>query len=122
MNSHNHAMLGAIGSWLITRHAGLRLSGAARASDHWEVVVPRTSYRTHAEAEIASPRGAASVRWVSSDGELHVSVRLPEGTDAVVTVPIPAGASLPPGFVVSQSQGYATGSVRGSWEFSSSAR
>jgi alpha-L-rhamnosidase len=119
MNSHNHGMLGAIGSWLITRHAGLRLSGSARASDHWEVVVPRTSRRTHAEAEIASPRGIAAVRWVSSGDGLHVSLRLPEGTDAAVTVPAPAGASLPPGFVVSQSQGYATGSVRGSWDFSS---
>ncbi len=31
MNSHNHGMLGAVGSWLVTRHAGLRVSASARA-------------------------------------------------------------------------------------------
>ncbi|HXW79816.1 MAG TPA: family 78 glycoside hydrolase catalytic domain [Acidimicrobiales bacterium] len=121
MNSHNHGMLGAIGSWLITRHAGLRVSGTARASDRWEVVIPRTSYRTHAEAEIDSPRGTAEVKWASSGNSLHVSLRVPEGTEAVVTVPTVAGASLPTGFVPSRSRGYATGTVRGPWEFSSKA-
>ncbi|HTT88831.1 MAG TPA: family 78 glycoside hydrolase catalytic domain [Acidimicrobiales bacterium] len=121
MNSHNHGMLGAIGSWLITRHAGLRLSDDAVASDRWEVVVPPTGHFTRAAADIESTRGTAAVGWEFSGRGLHVSVRLPEGTDGTVTFPSPPGAALPPGFA-QQSEGRATGSVRGSWEFSSPAR
>ena len=59
------------------------------------------------------------MRWVASDNGLHVSVRLPEWTDAVVSVPTLAGASSPPDFVPGRVEGYVTGNVRGTWAFSS---
>ncbi len=68
---------------------------------------------------VEGPRGGARVKWDCSDSGINVSLRLPEGTDAAVTVPTFTGGSLPPGFRPCLDGGYATGEVRGAWEWSS---
>jgi alpha-L-rhamnosidase len=88
MNSHNHGMLGSIGSWLITRQAGLRVADGANGSDQWEVVVPPVGADTHAAADVGTPKGLAAVAWRRVGSRLDVSFRVPAGAIAEVKLPM----------------------------------
>ena len=90
MNSHNHGMLGAIGSWLITRHAGLTVAQDAIGSDRWLVTLPAVTEDAEAGAELDSPRGLAAVHWRRSDGHLVTTITIPPGTRALIHLPLPA--------------------------------
>jgi alpha-L-rhamnosidase len=88
MNSHNHGMLGAIGSWLVTRHAGLRVSEDARRSDRFVAVVPEVSGDERVVAELATPRGLAALAWERAGDHLTVTVTVPPGTTALLHAPV----------------------------------
>ena len=95
MNSHNHGMLGSVGAWLITRHAGLRVAEDANGSDKWDIVVPDVNSDMKASAEMLTPRGTVMVRWERRRGELNTHLRIPAGTVAEVKLPITQVTAAP---------------------------
>jgi alpha-L-rhamnosidase len=113
MNSHNHGMLGSIGSWLITRQAGLRVADGADGSDQWEIVVPAVAADTHAAADIESPRGSAAVAWERHGERLDVAFRVPAGAVADVRLPMARLTEVPDGLSLTCDGKVARGRVAG---------
>jgi alpha-L-rhamnosidase len=113
MNSHNHGMLGSIGSWLVTRHAGLRVADDANGSDRWEIVVPAVATDTHAAADIDTPKGLAGVAWERSGDRINVSLRVPAGAVADVRLPMARLTEVPEGLSLSCDGKFATGRAGG---------
>ncbi len=121
MNSHNHGMLGSIGSWLITRHAGLRVAEGANGSDQWEIVVPAVAADTHAAAEVETPKGLATVAWARQSDRLDVSFRVPAGAVADVRLPMSRLNEVPEGLSLSCDGKLASGRAgSGEWAVSGS--
>ena len=80
MNSHNHPMYGAVGSWFYSHIAGL-----IPLSNGWE----RFSIKPHiptdllyAEAHLDTMRGDVSIKWFKRYDELHIHINVPYGTTA----------------------------------------
>jgi alpha-L-rhamnosidase len=87
MNSFNHYSLGSVGDWLYGRVAGLDQS-AESVADRRLVLRPTPGGRlTWATARYDSPRGAAACGWRLTDDEIHVDVRVPVGSTAVLHLP-----------------------------------
>jgi alpha-L-rhamnosidase len=85
MNSHNHPMYGAIGYWFYAY-----LAGVIPLEPGWKVfqvapMAPRNLLS--ASAEIETPYGDITVRWVKRYGELHLYINVPHGTKAEVKLP-----------------------------------
>lgn len=85
MTSFNHYALGAVADWLHRTVAGLGPEKPGYAAIR---VAPRPGGGlTSAQAEHLTPHGRASVRWWLEPGELHVEVRVPSGSSAVIDLP-----------------------------------
>jgi alpha-L-rhamnosidase len=85
MTSFNHYALGAVADWLHRTVAGLAPAepGYRRLS-----IRPRIGGGlTHARARHRSPYGIAESAWSIADGQITVSVLVPPGVTASVTLP-----------------------------------
>ena len=82
MNSHNHPMYGAAGSWLYTALAGIRPTGAGFSAVD---ICPRIPGKLmSAQAVVDTIRGPLSVRWVRRYGGIHLYVDVPAGVTATI--------------------------------------
>ena len=82
MNSHNHPMYGAVGSWLYTHLAGVRPTGAGFETVD---IIPRIPKKLmSAQANLDTVRGPLNVKWVKRYGGVHLYVDLPAGVTANV--------------------------------------
>ncbi|MDF3131096.1 family 78 glycoside hydrolase catalytic domain [Kiritimatiellaeota bacterium B1221] len=80
MNSFNHYAYGAVSAWMIETVAGLRPTAPGYKSICFS---PRPGGTlTHAEASLETPHGPAAIRWEIKDGELELSLTIPEGVSA----------------------------------------
>jgi alpha-L-rhamnosidase len=86
MNSHNHPMLGAVGSWLYRWVAGLRLAEPGE-TPHFEVQPPVCDQLTHAQAFLQTLWGIASVSWKRKGNILNVSVVIPWNCTGTIRLP-----------------------------------
>jgi alpha-L-rhamnosidase len=87
MNSQNHIMFGSVDAWLYRVVAGLRCAAAG-----WEkmsVRPPLFAGLAGASASLETIRGRAAVAWRAGDAEFELSVTVPLGTRAEVSVPAP---------------------------------
>ena len=92
MNSFNHYAYGAVGRDLYAMVAGIR---PAEAGYRRIILRPRPGGGlSFAEASLETRHGLIRSAWKISDGEMHLSVTVPEGTTAAVIRPLPGGRSL----------------------------
>lgn len=77
MNSHNHPMLGSIGSWLYRWVAGLTISDASGNTPHFEIRIPRTDLLAHASASLQTSWGEAAIAWKRAGNRLSVVIEIP---------------------------------------------
>ncbi|WP_030441988.1 alpha-L-rhamnosidase [Actinoplanes subtropicus] len=85
MTSFNHYALGAVADWLHRRVAGL-----APGAPGYRVIEVRPlpgRRLTRAAARHLTPYGEASVSWDRADGKLRITVVVPVGASAVVSLP-----------------------------------
>jgi alpha-L-rhamnosidase len=85
MTSFNHYALGAVADWLHRRIAGL----APAAPGYREIEVRPTPGHglTEASARHLTPYGEAMVSWKRADGRFALSVVVPVGATATVSLP-----------------------------------
>ena len=91
MNSFNHYAYGAIGDWIYSNVAGLRVD----MSEPGEApirIAPRPGYGIHrAKAELSTPFGPAASAWSIADGKVQLDITVPANAWAALV--IPAGQS-----------------------------
>jgi len=101
MNSRNHIMFGSVGSWMYKWLAGIRplQPGFTRAA-----VEPRgfgLSNLTHASASVSTPQGHIRLSWrldrLAARPTLSVSLTIPVGSVASVTLPLFQGERITEG-------------------------
>jgi alpha-L-rhamnosidase len=89
MNSHNHPMLGSIGSWFYRHVAGLRFreqSGTGTAPGV-EFHIPIFKGLTSARAKVTTVYGDVAVEWKRRGPDLSVSARVPWNCPATLHLP-----------------------------------
>ncbi len=82
MNSHNHPMYGAVGSWFYTHLAGIQPTGAGFSTVDIHPRIPEKLQS--AQATVDTVRGALNVRWVKRYGGTHLYLDIPAGVTATV--------------------------------------
>ena len=80
MNSHNHPMYGAVGSWFYSH-----IAGVVPEEDGWKrfsvkPCIPEDLM--YAKASVDTPRGNIIVKWFKRFGELNIHVSVPYGSTA----------------------------------------
>ncbi|MGR7000970.1 family 78 glycoside hydrolase catalytic domain [Yinghuangia aomiensis] len=85
--SLNHYSKGAVVSFLHRRTAGIRLREGSPAYRHFDVRPALGGGIGWAEAEHDSPYGRIAVRWEIAGGRFDLTVTVPPGTTATVTLP-----------------------------------
>ncbi|SMD27276.1 family 78 glycoside hydrolase catalytic domain [Kibdelosporangium aridum] len=85
--SLNHYSKGAVVSFLHRHTAGIRLRDDAPGYRHFDVRPEPGGGITWAEAELDSVYGRIATKWRIEDGRFHLSVTVPPGTTATVTLP-----------------------------------
>lgn len=86
-NSFNHAVDGAVGTWMYTTIAGIVPDPAHPGYAHFSVRPEPGGGLTHAEASLRSPHGTISSKWRVTGKVLSMDVVVPHGTTAVIHVP-----------------------------------
>ena len=87
MNSHNHAMFGAIGDWFMTDLAGIKL---VPGGEGWEKVVIHPGVVRElkwASGNFETMRGKVLSSWQRTDDGLKLEVMVPFGSTAEIVVP-----------------------------------
>lgn len=82
MNSHNHPMYGAAGSWFYTHLAGIRPTGPGFSRIAVRPYLPEGLLSVQAAKE--TPYGDVTVRWVKRYGAVHLYVTVPAGIEAEI--------------------------------------
>jgi len=87
MNSHDHIMLGSIGSWFYRALGGINLGADGEGYRHI-LVEPRLVEDLHwASASIETVRGKVSCSWKHRTGAISMEVTIPANSDARIVVP-----------------------------------
>lgn len=95
MTSFNHYAFGAVADWMHRRLGGL---APLDAGYRRFLVAPQPGGGlTWVEIGLDSPHGRIAVRWDLDGDELHVAVRVPDGTEAVLRLPGRDDEVLAPG-------------------------
>jgi alpha-L-rhamnosidase len=84
MNSHNHPMLGAVGSWLYRWVAGLALDEPDGGPPRFIIRPPLTGPVMSARATLQTAWGEAAVAWTRKDGRMRVEARIPWNCSAKI--------------------------------------
>ena len=87
MNSFNHYAYGAIGEWLYSHVAGIRIDPDKPAYRHIFLHPHPGGGLSHAEAEIQSMYGMVGSAWKIEDGVFTYTVQIPPNTTASLTLP-----------------------------------
>lgn len=91
MNSFNHYAYGAIGEWLYTFVAGIRIDELNPGYKHFFLAPHPGGELKNARAELQSMYGKITSAWEINDGNLNYHVEIPANTSATITLP---GAQL----------------------------
>jgi alpha-L-rhamnosidase len=84
MNSFNHYAYGAIGEWLYSYVAGIRLDEENPGYKHFFLNPHPGGGLTHAEAELISPYGKIASAWKIEDNTLEYTCTIPPNTTATI--------------------------------------
>lgn len=84
MNSHNHPMLGSIGSWLYKHVAGLQMEDTTDGIPKVAIHIPAFFDRGHAEATLLTIWGKVSISWRKTEGATRVMVCIPTNCPATL--------------------------------------
>jgi alpha-L-rhamnosidase len=91
MNSHNHPMLGSIGSWFYKYLAGLTVDPSAPAFAGFNIRPCIPERLAHVYAALNTVRGTIETGWERVDGYLRLFVQVPVGSRARISIPKPQG-------------------------------
>jgi alpha-L-rhamnosidase len=94
MNSFNHYAYGAVGDWMVSTVAGLEIAGPG-----YEKILfkPRPGGTiTWAEARLRVAQGDVAIRWELTGGMLNLTLTVPPGSEAILSLPPGWTASCPP--------------------------
>ncbi len=83
MNSHNHAMLGSIGSWFYRHVAGIFMETTESQPPHVVIRIPTVTEVSMAEATLPTIWGEVAVAWKKTADSINVSVSIPWNCPAV---------------------------------------
>lgn len=86
MNSFNHYAYGSVCDWLVEKVAGLDMPETEPGYGELLLHPRRTGSLTHARAELETVRGRAACGWRWEDGVMEVSVTVPAGSTARLTL------------------------------------
>ncbi|MEN8116358.1 MAG: glycoside hydrolase family 78 protein [Bacteroidota bacterium] len=87
MNSFNHYAYGAIGEWLYSHVAGIKVDEENPGYKHFFLAPHPGGELTNANAEFESMYGKISSNWKIENGEMIYTVEIPANTTATVTLP-----------------------------------
>ncbi len=85
--SHNHPMFGSVSEWFYKGVAGIAPAADAIGFDKVEIAPQPTSQVTWARSEYHSVRGTISTIWEQKPKSFFLTVTLPPGVRAQVTLP-----------------------------------
>ncbi len=88
MNSHNHPMYASVGAWLFRAIGGI--APLSPGFEHFSVHPHIMGDLAHASVQLETVRGLISVRWQRQGDNLALSVDVPPGAHATVTIPTPS--------------------------------
>jgi alpha-L-rhamnosidase len=92
MNSHNHPMLGSVGSWLYRWVAGLAVAETREDRAQFVIQPPLVGGMMHAQASLRTIWGRASVAWKREGLRFRLEVQVPWNCSALVHLPKDAGS------------------------------
>jgi alpha-L-rhamnosidase len=87
MNSHNHAMFGAIGDWFMTDLAGIKLVPGGEGYEKVKIVPGVTRELKWASGNFETMRGKVLSSWQRTDDGLKLEVMVPFGSTAEIVIP-----------------------------------
>lgn len=92
MNSHNHPMYGSVGAWFYRYLLGITPlePGFLRIG----ICPYPPTQLSYAEGSVDTVAGRVSVAWERQGKDIRYSLTIPDGTEAAVSLPAPAGAVL----------------------------
>ena len=85
MNSYNHPMYGAVGSWLYNRLVGLMPLDGGWKKFSVKPAIPKNLL--YAEAMVDTCRGKVVARWMKRYGKVYLYVTVPFGSTAEIDLP-----------------------------------
>ena len=94
MNSFNHYAYGAIGEWLYTRVAGIRIDEGHPGYAHVIIAPHPGGGLTEVRATHDSPYGEVASGWTLTGGTMALEVVVPPNTTATVHLPEAAADSV----------------------------
>ncbi|WP_167617963.1 glycoside hydrolase family 78 protein [Maribellus sediminis] len=94
MNSFNHYAYGAIGEWLYSRVAGIKIDEAHPGYKHFILAPHPGGGLTYVKATFESVYGQIVSDWKIENGEMVYNVEIPANTTASVVLPNAGGAAL----------------------------
>ena len=87
MNSHNHPMMGSIGSWFHKYVAGISPEFDRPAYEHFTIKPYIFDELDFAEGELQTVKGTIRSAWRKKGRTLTLDVTIPAGTSATVWIP-----------------------------------
>ena len=87
MNSHDHPMMGSIGSWVYKVLAGINITPETAGFDRFVLRPQIVDGLDHVEAKHQTVRGAVKAGWQRADGRVVVSAGIPANCAAEVVLP-----------------------------------
>ena len=94
MNSHDHPMMGSVGSWFYKALAGINLTASACGFDRFEIRPACVEGLDWVEARHNTVRGTVGSAWWREDGRLVLTVEIPVNSEADVTLPASPSQSV----------------------------
>jgi alpha-L-rhamnosidase len=94
MNSHNHPMLGSVGSWFFKYLAGIRVEAAGAGFSHVVIEPHLPEDLQWAEGSYHTMRGLIRSAWRRDGSRVHLSISIPANTAATVRFPAAATGTV----------------------------
>jgi alpha-L-rhamnosidase len=91
MNSHNHPMMGGVGSWFYKVLGGINLTSETAGFDHFTLRPRFVAGLDWVKCSHHTIRGTVESAWRRADGRLVYSATIPVGCIADVTLPVAEG-------------------------------
>lgn len=94
MNSHNHPMMGSVGSWFYKYVVGINPDFDAPAFSHFTIHPYIFEDLDFAEGELQTMKGLIRSSWTKKGRTLHLDVTIPANTRATVFIPSSKGGKI----------------------------
>jgi alpha-L-rhamnosidase len=87
MNSHNHPMMGSVGSWFYKVLAGINVTAHTVGFDRFDIRPVLVAGLDHVTAEHKTARGIIRSAWWREGRSVRLAVGIPVNAEAEVTIP-----------------------------------